>query len=191
MLQRAFYELRSSLGQRVVEADDAAAVGHFTSSAGDGPATPLVNGLFGPQRRLYKRLGEFSFFQDREVYDRVARRPYPWLVACAANCARTVNEAHGTSLRATDVLFDAPPVEKEVEFNIEVYFQKENVYRRLEDVSPVVRALATEQFDDYVKRVRIYGNPDVVDTIRRIGDLRSLVLQAAERTPLLNATTNN
>ena len=35
----------------------------------------------------------------------------------------------------------------------------ENRYRTLGDVSPVVQTLARRQFDDYVKRVRIFAHP--------------------------------
>ena len=58
-----------------------------------------------------------------------------------------------------EVLIDAPPVKREVEFEIDVYFPKEECYRSLGDVSPVVRTLAHKQFDDYVKQVRIFVHP--------------------------------
>jgi hypothetical protein len=37
----------------------------------------------------------------------------------------------------------------------------------LGDVSPVVKTLAQQQFDDYVKRVRIFVHPGIVDELRR------------------------
>ena len=64
------------------------------------------------------------------------------------------------------MLFDAPPVRREVEFHVEVYFPKEDVYRTLAEVSPVVHTLAREQFDDYVKRVRIFVHPGLVAELR-------------------------
>jgi hypothetical protein len=57
-----------------------------------------------------------------------------------------------------------------VEFHVEVYFPKESVYRPLAEVSPAVVALATRQFDDYVKRVRVFAHP------RLAADLRALPL---------------
>ena len=59
------------------------------------------------------------------------------------------------------MLVDAPPAELEVDFDIEVYFAKQNAYRRLGDISPVVRTLAQEQFDNFVKRVRIFVHPRI------------------------------
>jgi hypothetical protein len=42
-----------------------------------------------------------------------------------------------------------------------VYYPKQDRYRPLVDVSPVVRTLAETQFDDYVKRVRIFVHPEL------------------------------
>ncbi len=87
-------------------------------------------------------------------------------------------DAIGERIESHHILFDAPPVEREVEFNVDVYFLKEQRYRRLVDVSPVVRTLAKEQFDDYVKRVRVFVHPQVVERLRAIGDVSSLVEKA-------------
>ena len=77
-----------------------------------------------------------------------------------------------------EVLFDAPPMAREVQFNVDIHFPKENRYRPLGEVSPVVRTLATEQFDDYVKRVRIFAHPRIVDDLRAIDNLPELLDQA-------------
>jgi len=58
-----------------------------------------------------------------------------------------------------DLLIDAPPLHKEVEFKVDIYYPKERRYHPLSRVSPVVNALARTQFDDYVKRVRIFADP--------------------------------
>ena len=50
--------------------------------AAGSPAGELLDGLFGAGRRLYKRLARYSVFEEPEIYRRLARRPYPWLVAC-------------------------------------------------------------------------------------------------------------
>ena len=81
-----------------------------------------------------------------------------------------------------EVLFDAPPVAREVQFAVDIYFPKENRYRPLGEVSPVIRTLATEQFDDYVKRVRIFAHPRIVDELRRLDNLPDLLDQAIRQT---------
>ncbi len=70
---------------------------------------------------------------------------------------------------------------REVEFNVEIHYAKQNRYRRLEDVSPVVRTLAREQFDDYVKRVRLFGHPRIAEALRNLDNLGALLTTAIER----------
>ena len=66
-------------------------------------------------------------------------------------------------MRSVDILVDAPPPHKEVEFAVDIFFPKTGTYRSLREVSPVVEALALTQFDDYVKRVRIFIHPRLRD----------------------------
>ena len=82
--------------------------------------------------------------------------------------AGELGEALGQCVTPHEVLVDAPPAELEVDFDIEVFFPKQNVYRRLGDISPVVRTLAQEQFDDYVKRVRIFVHPRIAAEARQV-----------------------
>jgi hypothetical protein len=141
----------------------------------------LLQGLFGPTRQLYKRLAQFGFAEERELYQRLARRPYPWLAACCEHFAALASTALGRIVAPHEVLFDAPPVSREVQIAIEIHFPKEAAWRRLADISPVVRALATEQFDDYVKRVRIYAHPRLLADLRRLTNLPQLLDQAIQR----------
>jgi hypothetical protein len=157
-------------------------ISEFRLAAANGPAAPLLDGLFGPTRRLYKRVAQYSFFEDAQLYRRMAGRPYPWLAECAGHFADLAGLALGRDLTPHDVLFDAPPAHREVEFNVDVYYPKTDRYRRLDEVSPVVRALAQEQFDDYVKRVRIFADPDIAENLRDRSDLAQLVGQAIDRT---------
>ena len=69
-----------------------------------------------------------------------------------------------------------------MEIDVEVYYAKQDCYRTLGEVSPVVRALAKEQFDDYVKRVRLFAHPRVADDLRRLSNLASLLSDAIDRT---------
>ena len=45
----------------------------------------------------------------------------------------------------------------------------------------MVRALAQEQFDDYVKRVRIFAHPRVAPELRRLESLPQLVASAIDQ----------
>ncbi len=182
MLQRAFY-----LAHRNVDLDslfrrtEGPFVEALTEAAGDGPAAELLDSLFGPSRRLYKRLTQCSLFEDPELYGRLARRPYPWLVRCAEELTAVMSRTFGRVVAPHEVLIDAPPAELEVEFDIEVSFPKTGVYRRLGEISPMVRTLAREQFDDYVKRVRVFVHPRIAADARAVRDLPAMMDEAIDR----------
>ena len=105
------------------------------------------------------------------MYDRLARRPYAEHVQIAERIAATLSSGLRRKVSPHEVLVDAPPAELEVDFDVEVYFSKPGQYRRLGDISPVVRTLAQQQFDDYVKRVRIFVAPPIVADAARLPDL--------------------
>jgi HD superfamily phosphohydrolase len=183
MLQRAFVMLHESLElDSLFRMTERPMIEAMHAAAGGGPATELLDGLFGPTRRLYKRVAQYSLFQSPELYQHLARKPYPWLVRCAENFATLASTALSRIVAPHEVLLDAPPVELEVEFQIEVFFAKENCYRNLGDISPVVKTLAREQFDDYVKRVRIFAHPRLADDLRRLDSLPNLLTEAAAMT---------
>ena len=183
MLQRAFYLLHGVLDlDSLFRMTEHEMIDELARAAGSGPAGELLHGLFGPTRQLYKRLAQYSFLEQPEFYRRLARRPYPWLAACAERFASIVSSSLGRVIAPHEILFDSPPVELEVQFNVEIFFPKENRYRPLGEVSPVVRTLATEQFDDYVKRIRIFAHPRIVGELRRLTNLPELLDQAITQT---------
>jgi len=178
MLQRAFFLLQAQLDlDQLFRQAEPAFIDQLVSSAGDAPAGELLGGLFGPSRRLYKRLAEFSHFQHREWYERIARQPYPWLVKASESFAAAASKRLGRRIAPHEILFDAPPVKREVEFHVEVFFPKENVYRTLAEISPAVHTLATRQFDDFVKRVRIFVQPGLIAELTKIDALETLMAE--------------
>jgi len=183
MFQRAFYLLYERLDlEDIFSLDEQQMIVRLQQAAAGQPAGQLLTGLFGAQRRLYKRLAQYSFFKCGELYERLARQPYARLTACAERFAESASRAIGQPVEPHEVLFDAPPRAREVQCNVEIFFPKEGVYRMLAEVSPVVRTLATEQFDDYVKRVRIFIHPRLSDRLRSLENLNEMVEQAAEDT---------
>lgn len=180
MLQRAFVLIGDSIDhESAFRLTERPMIEHLLAAAGDGPAHVLLDGLFGPVRKLYKRVAQFSLFQQPELYDLLARRPYPWLVECAENLAALASKSWGQTIEPHEVLIDAPPIKLEVQFQIDVQFAKEQCYRPLGDISPVVKTLARQQFDDYVKRVRILAHPRVSHELSELGNLDELLKQAA------------
>jgi HD superfamily phosphohydrolase len=182
MLQRAFYLLHASLElDGLFRLTEQPFVDALLEAAGDGPARELLDGLFGPTRRLYKRLAQYSLFQEPMLYQRLARRPYPWLAALAEQLASIFSTALSRIVAPHEVLVDGPPARREVEFDVDVHFAKENCFRRLGDVSPVVRTLAREQFDDYVKRVRIFIHPRLAADMGAVRNFPDLIAEAIDR----------
>ncbi len=182
MLQRAFYLLFNQLDlDSLFRRTEQRMISELMRAAGNGPAHDLLDGLFGPVRRLYKRLAQFSYFEHQELYQRLARRPYPWLVACSEELANSISRRLGRRVAPTEILFDAPPTKLEVQFDVDIYFHKEGCYRPLGEVSPVMRALAREQFDDYVKRVRIFAHQRLVDELSSLDELNGLLAEAIGR----------
>ncbi len=182
MLQRAFFLLHGVLDlDTLFRTAESEMVVELRRAAGASPAAELLDGLFGPVRRLYKRLAQFSFLEDPELYRRVARRPYPWLAACTEQFSAIASTVLGRVVAPHEILFDAPPVEREVQIRVDILSSKEDRYRPFAEVSPVVRTLATEQFDDYVKRVRIFAHPRIALDLRRRTDLAALVAQSVDR----------
>jgi HD superfamily phosphohydrolase len=183
MLQRAFFSIYDQLEtDRLFRMTEQEMADALREAAAGSPAGELLDGLFGPTRRLYKRLAQYSFFEQPELHQRLARRGYAWLVACAEQFATVVSRALGRVVAPHEILFDAPPITREVQINIDIFFPKEKRYRPLSDVSPVIRTLATEQFDDYVKRVRIFAHPCVVADLRSLDNLPELLNEAIDRT---------
>lgn len=183
MLQRAFYLLHGQVNLDLLfRMTEQPMIDALREAAGDGPSGELLDGLFGPTRRLYKRLAQYSIVRGREVYEQLARRPFAWLVACAEGLARQLSTRLGRRVAPHEVLFDAPPVKLEVQFAVDVYYAGEQTYRPLADISPVVRTLAEEQFDDYVKRVRIFVHPRLAAEIASPADIDDLVLSAVKET---------
>jgi HD superfamily phosphohydrolase len=167
MLQRAVFSLRKAIDwDNSLRLTDGPWIDMMRSSASGTEADGIVASLFGVHRRLYKRVAEFNVIDGHQVHRRLARRPYWWLVACGERLAEQLAVRLGHSVDATGVLIDAPPVKLEVDINIDVVHRDGRV-NALGNVSPVAAVLARQQFDDQVKRVRIYVDPDLRDELKR------------------------
>jgi hypothetical protein len=185
MLQRAVWILRDRLDVPwLVRSDDASFVHWIAAAAAGTRAAPLVAGLFGPTRRLFKRAASYDALHHPAVHRAVAGRPYAESAALAGRLAENLTRRLGRPIATDDLLVDAPPAEREVEFRLQVRERAPGLpggstWRRFEDLSPVVRSLAREQFDDLVKRVRIFAAPAVHDAVSGCPDLETAILEAA------------
>ena len=186
MLQRAVWLLRPAIEPAAfVRFDDQAFVAWATTAAAGGPAASLVDGLFGPTRRLHKRAAAFDSLHHASLHRMLAGRHYGDLATVAGKLADLVGRRCGRRIAADTLLIDAPPAEREIEFRLDVRERAEpNAegpfrWTSLADRSPIVRSLAREQFDDVVKRVRIFAPAEEAAAIAGCPGLEELVLEAA------------
>jgi HD superfamily phosphohydrolase len=183
MFARSFFELYRSFDLTTLfETSETETIRLLRDKATGTDCAQLVEGVFGPKRRLYKRAGEYSHYQQNELYELLAGKPYEFLVRCGRNLTEELNRRGVVSreLSSVDILIDAPPPHREVEFKVPIYFAKENKYRLLSDVSPVIESLAKKQFDDYVKRVRIFASPDIRHQLQESAEFEAALRAAVE-----------
>lgn len=179
MLQRAVFILHDLLQpDQLLTNMEQPMIDALVAAARRTPAAVLLDGIFGSQRRLYKRLAQYSCIEEPDIYRRLAGRPYAEHVQCAEVIAAALSTALHRDVAPHEVLVDAPPTEREVEFDVDVYFLKSGVYRRLGEISPVVRTLAIEQFDDHVKCVRVFAHPQVAAAVTGLPHLQQRLSEA-------------
>ena len=176
MFARAFFHLYRRLDLvDLFQQTEADVILRLRQAARGTETEALLDGLFGPKRQIYKRVIECTLHQHRELYELLARRSIDFLDDCARQLSQELGSALGESISAAELIVDAPPGDREVEFEVDLYFPKEQKYRPLHLVSPVVGALAGTQFDDYVKRVRIYAHPRIARRLARLDNLASRI----------------
>ncbi|WP_353620833.1 HD domain-containing protein [Rhodopirellula sp. JC639] len=166
MLQRSVFLLHNRLDLNATfKLADAEWIALLRRTGQGSLAEPMVEGLFGARRQLFKRVAEFSVLSGAEIHQRLARRPHRWLVALCQRVAEQLSRDSGVAVAPADVLIDAPPVKLEVDINTTVLFADGRT-STLGDVSPVAAVLARQQFDNVVKRVRVFVRPDLRDPLR-------------------------
>jgi HD superfamily phosphohydrolase len=179
MFARAFHELRGRVHYaELFHATDRELIESLRGFAKGGPAETLVEGLFGARRGIYKRVLEATPRTHPEIFRGLAHRRFADLAGAAERIARGAAARWGVDVRACDVLIDAPPREKEIQFRVDIFHRKEGRYQPLDEASPIIASLAREQFDEYVKRVRVFARPDIARDLSGRADLPDLIREA-------------
>jgi HD superfamily phosphohydrolase len=167
MLQRAVWELKSdwlSQSSTLVDSDFIQALkvaSHGTQ------VESIVDGLFGEKRNLFKRLCEYHRLDQPTIHERLSRRPYVELVELSRRLSSELSKSSGHPISPTDVLVDAPPQKLEVQFNIQVRLSN-GTFLPLGTMSPVAQTLANDQFDNLVKRVRVFVCSKHREALRKV-----------------------
>ena len=186
MLQRAFYQWfdqhRSDddFKNQLTELfclNESDMIRRLRSDSSPALSRRLLQDLFGERRRLHKRIRNYSCLEKPDLYQALSHRSYPWLVKCGDQLSKLIGHQLEDSIPAGHLLIDAPPVGLEVQFDIEVAYDAKETWRSLGEVSPLINTLASRQFDDHVKQVRVFADPDWADRIKVI-DVDKLLRQA-------------
>jgi HD superfamily phosphohydrolase len=179
MFAHGFWELQGQFDLRdLFQRTEFEFIQQLRLAAQSTPAADLFEGIFGPKRRLHKRLMEFSLHDQPELYRKLAGRPFGELIAITERLRERVQQRFEVSLGPTDLLIDGPPVHKEVEFAVQVFHGKSGRYAPFEEISPVVATLAQTQFDDFVKRVRVFAAPHVAPQLAGRAEFEECLLAA-------------
>lgn len=165
MLQRAVYRLKDRLDfSEWANFSDADFQNSLVNcSTNDGSVSALCNGLFHPGRWLFKRWAQFSVSSEPVVHSRLAHRSYGDLVTIAQRLSARLAKKTRAAIGPDDILIDAPPVKLEIQFRLDI--KSGESLMPLADLSPVVRSLATDQFDNFVKTVRVFVAPGLQQRI--------------------------
>ena len=183
MFARAFYELYRQMDLRsLFSRSEADFVDELRRRARGTSVEPLAEGIFGATRSLYKRAAEYSVYQSPEIYHRLSGQPYEVLVRCADRLAKHLSAALNDTIPPASILIDAQPQRKETQLRIDIFYPKEGIYRSLEEISPVAAALGRAQFDDCVKRVRVFADPGAARRIAALPDFAAHLCAAIEET---------
>ena len=181
MFARTFLELLPKLDlSSLFRMSEPELIRCLCSAARGSDVVSLTDGLFGQRRRLHKRLAEYSIYHQEPLYRALRQLTATQLAAYSLALTERLSAALGRVLSPMYVLIDAPPQHREVEFRVDVWFRSSNEYRPLREVSPIVDAMAKTQFDDCVKKVRIFVSPEIRDLIPTGSSVDPLVMDVLQ-----------
>ena len=189
MLQRGVWIVRDAIDPaRLTRYNDQEFIDWFSHAAEGTAAAPLVAGLFGTTRRLVKRIATFDSLHQPAIHRALAGRSHAENVELSRRLAERLSQRIGHTVAWETLLIDAPPPEREVEFRLQVRERAGRgkapaspCWRPLAELSPVVRSLAHDQFDNIVKRVRLFAPAEVAETLASCDDLDETVLEIATK----------
>ena len=185
MLQRTVWLSRKRLDtDLLVQSTEDTFVKRLSDAAQNSDAQSISEGLFGPRRKLFKRIAAFDAKTHPVLHNTLAGLSYKTLVHVSNGFVQRLAKKTGTIIKPNDILIDAPPREREIEFNLQVCCrgqlnERELHWRSLVEMSPVTQSLAQLQFDHLVKQVRIFGSDEAVSAIQYATGLEDILLEAS------------
>lgn len=181
MLQRMFFETYQELDlDYLFRLDQPQFIQFFEKKAHEQSVGHLWDGLFGPTRRLYKRLMEVKYIEDESLYMKLAHKGFQFLHQCSEWMATELSRKLGFRIAPSQIIIDAPPQSHETEFLVEIVSAPSAPSYWLHEVSPVVQSLAGGKFEWQVKRVRIFVAPEVHARIPVGLDMRAILAETID-----------
>lgn len=181
MLQRTFYFIHHETDlDQLFRQDEAEFIATVHRKSREVSADDLWSGLFGPTRNLFKRLLEVDHRQDPELYHHLARQDYSYLFNCAEQMANELSRQLGIRVAPNQILIDAPPQGHETQFRVDVVSSRDGQEIPLQELSPVVAALAGAEFEYQVKKVRIFAAPEIKQRVPGNLDIKAILRAATE-----------
>ncbi len=185
MLQRTVWLSRDHLDTNLlVQSTENTFAQQISDATKNSDAQSILKGLFGPQRKLFKRIAAFDAKTHTVLHNTLAGLSYKDLVRVSDSFVKRLAKKTGNSIKQNEILIDAPPKEREIEFDLQICCrgqlnESECRWRSLEEMSPVTQSLAQLQFDHLVKQVRIFGSDDAVSAIQHTTGLEDILLEAS------------
>ncbi len=185
MLQRTIWLSREKLDTGLlVQSTEDTFLKRMNSAAKNSDAQSILDGLFGRHRKLFKRIAAFDAKTHPVLHKTLAGLPYKNLVQVSNCFVNLLVKKTGNSINRNEILIDAPPREREIEFNLQVCCksnlnENEVYWRSLAEMSPVTQSLAHLQFDHLVKQVRIFGSDRATSAIQHTTGLEDILLEAS------------
>jgi len=174
MFQHLFFKSRGGIALDTLHhLRDEAFIGALTAC--DSTELKLASMLFGRARQLFKCVLEFDHQSQPELHSQIAHSTY-------ANCNLMTDHLHRAiaskcQLPRDAIIVDAPPAKLEVQFDVNVISGGDRM-SSLTELSPVVKTLATEQFDKFVKKVRVFVHPEYIEALPSHPELYALLTAA-------------
>ena len=185
MLQRAVWLTREHLDpDLLVQSTEATFVQQISDAAQTLETQTILDGLFGSKRKLFKQIATFDAKTHPVLHKKLAGLHYKNLVHLSNCFVKRLVEKTGNTINQNEILIDAPPKEREIEFSLQVRCknqlnESECRWRSLAEMSPVTQSLAQLQFDHLVKQVRIFGSEEATFAIQNTTGLEDVLLEAS------------
>ncbi|MCL4108514.1 UNVERIFIED_CONTAM: hypothetical protein GTU68_046795 [Idotea baltica] len=184
MFTRAFYELHFELDlNELFQQNEPEMIATLRKAALGTDVENLCEGLFGIKRRIHKRLREYSLNQRPDLYRSLRQMTFPDLVECSNQLAERFRKLTGRPIQNSDVLIDAPPVHREVEFKVDIFDPAIQKFSPLQQISPVVASMAATSFDDCVKRVRVCVSHELKEQFNEPHKVDEMLAEIVQQMP--------